>query len=613
MKQTFFASLILIFAACTPNHSIGVNNDSSYDAEKVSISVANTKLNADYHPSFFTLFTNTKYEKWEFMVGGTDAGAGCCYTYNDSIPVWGSRNNYAVKYGYKRGYKPSECASFWISREFVIPVNCLNITVKLRGLFFQGGIENRVDWTPQKRPNKTLLTIRQRSSTKRNSCSSYTIDNCDLIRSPYKMGENTFMRTDMIMKDYSFSQSIDPDTQSIIIELENSSPGTYVIEKMDILVDSIPIEQTCGDSVMSISRTMYKQFQKCISDKLGLKKEWKIIGIGETIHGSSIFNKNFNSIIRHAIKRNDINLLLLETSPEDGYQINRYVTNQSDSLKMNQAIFGYLASPDYLELFNEIRNANRNRSTLIEVAGFDSKPSFIGFANTLGYLNEEFHDLLKKKENRFIQKTITSSPSANICSNDTTKRSEKDIFWFEYIYSTISNVNSPFYRFEERDQTMAKNAISIINQLGCKGRVFISAHLGHLEKNNYKIGPNSYSMGYYMKNKYDEEYAVIGQFAAKGEALYQTKQDFDSIIIGNNIEPLVAPVNKSIELLASTIEKECFYMQGWEKYDWKDDILYSRQSGIRFQIKQFRPFSLSNIDALFFSHESNPITFLRER
>jgi len=610
MLQLFLSLLALLFFSCQhPQQKEVVLKEDPKDSTDVLIPISNSLINADYHPHFVTLFKNDEYKKWNYNLQGRSSNAGCSFSYLDSIPVWGGRNDYLIKNASHTIFRPYTCKSFLISRDFFIPKNSTTLSIKLRGLFnaYDNGsfLDNR-----RRGPGKpTSLTVRQIVHGDSIS-NSFVISDSEVIINK-KRGKNWVYPLEIeTLKDYSFEQELNPKTESIVIEIENKGEITFAIERLDLLVDGVPIEQTKGDSMMRISRTKYDQFQNNVSDKLALKKDWKIIGIGESIHGSSTFRENFNSIIRHAIQKGDIELLLLEAKPMDGYEINQYVMHKCDTLNLNRDELGYLASPEWVVLFNEIRAANSKRSVPIQVAGFDTPLNMLFFFYELKSLGIKFGDLVKKEKHIFIQSLLPKLVGDSLMVKGEVKRSKEDLFWFEYMYRTLSFVRNGNQDFSGRDERMAENAVFLIDQIAPKGRTYIFSHISHLEKSHSKNIEGGYCMGYYMEQKFGNKYAVIGQFASEGDVLYLRKNDSDSILNIINVAPLQLPVNKSIELLSQTIDKESFYVQGWQDSDWTTSVNYRRMCGNLFHFSQFEPFSLSSIDAFYFTRKNKALKLL---
>ncbi len=596
-------NLLLFFSLLTACKAQNRNEEKDLSTKNVLIPVENTLLNADYHPNFFTLFSNNEYKKWDHEIIGTDADHGCCITLPDSIPVWGSRSNYPYKKSSDYTlFQPGFCLSYSISRMFVIPKNSKKLDIKLRGIFYSRGHWNKKTQNNDV-PVMSTLTIRQLGA-EIDISNSYTLENSKKDSS-----------YNCILRDYCFQQEIDPNTETIEIKIENKENASlFAIENLDLTIDQIQIQEIRGDSVMSVSDNEYSQFQKNISEKLNIRKEWKIIGIGESIHGSKTLWDNFNTIIRHAIRNNAISLLLLEIDPTTGYQINQYTSGETDSINLTLG-GGYFNTEQWYDFFSHIRKTNMHRKTPILVAGIDSPYDNTSYYFYLSKIGLEFPDLaLKKKDDQFnyYKKMLDKFPDKS-----SIQRSEQDLFWFDYIYKSLDFGRNMFFfnnAFSDYDKRMAKNTEYLIQQLNPESRTYIWAHLGHLEKNDRKTSENNqYSMGYYLNNEYGRKYAVIGQFAASGKSLVFSKNDFDSIVNINHIAELQLPVNKSIELISQSIGKEAFYVQNWQKTDWQNEIVYRRNCGNIENIAQFMPFSLSFIDAFFFSRNNEPVQLSTEK
>lgn len=594
MKHLIFSIFALLFVACSqqPQQKEVVEED-PIDSTDVLIPVENTLINADYHPHFYTLFMNNQYKIWDYYVGGMGAEAKCHYILKDSIPVWSS-----------------VCSSFSILRSFAIPKNSRTLSIHLRGLFNATGMWDSKTNT-EGPAEKTFLQIKQLSSSQKDSINTYTIDN-----SEEPNGSAGFT-------DYKFSQSINPETESIVVEIKNDGPTYLTFERLDLLVDSVPIEKTGIDSVMRISRAKYEQFQKNVSENLAIMKEWKIIGIGESVQGSATFRENIHSIIHRAILEDNIELILLEINPASGHKINQYVTHKVDTLNLKSDIYEYTISAEWMELFDEIRAANSKRKSPIRIAGINAVVTSEETLYTYDYIGSEFLDMARKLWNPFERWAMHNKFPDSVKVDMSKKRSKEEKMWFDYIYGSTSFKKGLFNGKGKLDKTMYENVSYLLDELEPKDRVYILAKLEHLQKSDRKVGSGrlywlgneinkgkSYSLGYYLKKQYGKEYAVIGQFAAEGEALYLKSEASDSIQHVNEVAPLEKPFGKSVERLSSTIDKESFYVQGWEDSNWTQSIKYWRNSGIRNTAGQFELSSLSSIDAFYFTNKSIAFTLI---
>lgn len=594
MKHLIFSIFALLFVACSqqPQQKEVAVKEDPIDSTDILIPVENTLINADYHPHFYTLFMNNQYKIWNYIVGGMGAEAKCHYLVKDSIPVWSS-----------------VCSSFSVYRSFAIPKNSRTLSIHMRGLFNATGMWDSKTNTegPAK---KTFLQIKQLSPSQKDSINTYIINN-----SKEPNGSAGFT-------DYKFSQSINPETESIDVEIKNDGPTYFTFERLDLLVDSVPIEKIETDSVMRISRAKYEEFQKNISDNLAIMKKWKIIGIGESIQGSATFRENTRSIIHRAILEDNIELVLLEINPVSGHKINQYVTHKVDTLNLKSDLYEYTISAEWMKLFDEIRAANSKRKSPIRVAGINALSSGETLY-TYDYIGIEFLDLARKLWNPIERWAMHNKFPDSIKVDMSRKRSKEEKIWFDYIYGSTSFKKCLFNGSEKRDKTMYENVSFLLDEFEPKDRVYILAKLEHLEKSDRKIGSGRryllktdigtskcYTLGHYLKKHYGKEYAVIGQFAAEGEALYLKSEASDSIQHVNEVAPLEKPFGKSVELLSSTIDKESFYVQGWEDSNWPQSIKYWRNSGIRNTAGQFALSSLSSIDAFYFTKKNKALKLL---
>ncbi|PHR29584.1 MAG: hypothetical protein COA38_11205 [Fluviicola sp.] len=255
----------------------------------------------------------------------------------------------------------------------------------------------------------------------------------------------------------------------------------------------------------------------------------KIIGVGESTHGTSEFTIMRHRLFRYLVENHDYNTFFLEADVGACRRINRYIHGEPDSIlpAVTEIRLWPWLTTEMTELVEWMKeyNSNEQNNNKIEFVGCDMQLlkddgielSRIYTRNSDSLLNDKLpefdidpSDTLAlitsfSEWNEF--KLMTKSLNSRI---DSLLRQSIDQ-WFERELTTS-------YRGNFRDSCMAVNMIAYLNaKPNAKG--FYFAHNWHISKTNrinkYNL-PNTKSAGRYLFEELNDEYFCIAQDLNKG-------------------------------------------------------------------------------------------------
>ena len=294
----------------------------------------------------------------------------------------------------------------------------------------------------------------------------------------------------------------------------------------------------------------------------------KIIGIGESMHGSKTINQIEVQLMKQLIESRQCRLLLFEADIHEMLLANLYVQGQTpeDYHKSLSEVSGYtlFSSDVFCDFMLWLRQYNKKApaSEKVRVYGLLDVPSE-------SYMNPLFDFLYafyseKNKEMIFpllgllnfreldkaLEITCASEKLKQVLEND----NYSDFVWnltkaVERLRALKNFTASPFHDIYTRDYSMFETAQHYISEYTKKeDKVCIVAHNGHIAKQGNYLFPYIQSMGYYLNNYYGNACYSAGIFVGKGNVLsasslekkqFWTREKLDDFLDGS-IEDLCA-------------------------------------------------------------------------
>ncbi|SEM32268.1 erythromycin esterase [Chryseobacterium taichungense] len=244
----------------------------------------------------------------------------------------------------------------------------------------------------------------------------------------------------------------------------------------------------------------------------------KIVGLGESTHGSSEVYKMKYRISEYLIKNLNYNIFSLEANMPESYLMNNYISKNIDSPRhiLSGMYFWLWQTQETLNFVEWLKIYNENTNNKVLFDGFDMQHYFGALQGirdiykTNNYELDDFNNLFKvlKEKNRGQRRytaknqvTINdlldkvSQKAVNIDDAEIKKRYLQNITIIRQKIQVGSSVT--------RDKFMAEN-IDWIKQNYTPSKIIVSAHNFHVSKEN------SFSMGFHINKKYQNNYVNFG-------------------------------------------------------------------------------------------------------
>jgi len=404
--------------------------------------------------------------------------------------------------------------------------------------------------------------------------------------------------------------SLDEDCRVWFDDLEVRFDGNTIYASNDgntkeIIKDTSKIQMQPLDlleDIYSISKI------KELSDK-------KIIGLGESLHGSHEMAVVRNQIIKYMVEKNNCKLIIFEGPDTYLAQLNKFIQSKTKSKDwfnigdINNKAQYYYFTEEMTDLLLWLKNYNYSVKDKVVICGMDV--SFQHQSNLNRYFerhwrnNQLCYKLIKILDNSeaFILLDQIENNKGKLMQIDDSL-SYYDILNAAEGFKECSMVyNYSINNNYVRDSIMAQKIIKAINQ-NIKGdeKTIICGHLLHLNRIDEMNGI-ARSIGYWLDNQYKNEYFVLAFLTGIGT--YQAFQISSDI---KNIGTLKFPPQNSIESFCLRLNSNIFYLPT-NIIDENKQFLIRIIGGIT-ENRQFYPGSVvKRFNALIFIKESTPIKF----
>ncbi len=340
-------------------------------------------------------------------------------------------------------------------------------------------------------------------------------------------------------------------------------------------------------------------------------KTKKIIGIGESIHGSRTINRLEIQLLKYLITNQDCKLVLFEMDLYALFFYNLYIQGLIGEECINGIkidLYNNVYDAELLgEFFSWLRAYNLNSDNKVVIRGiFDF--NYKSFNNYLFDYVYSFYQVKAYPELRSIlfdlDKLNFREALKKIEANENLSsifglREYKDLI---YILQKLNKnfqsrlITESIDKIEKRDSLMWNNVEQFIdNYESISSKIAIVAHYNHI---NTKIGefPYLYPLGFFLRNKYKENYYPIGIFVGNGYISNRSPLGFSKVT-------LEKPLPESLEdVCLKTLEPYFFYST---KVMYNTPVLY-RNVGAKYIMNQSYDSNLlkQNLDAFLFIDES---------
>ena len=362
------------------------------------------------------------------------------------------------------------------------------------------------------------------------------------------------------------------------ISITEAGAAYLALNKFEFKVNGKPLEEYAYDNKIPFTKQEIEEIQSKVNDSLKVNADVRIVGIGESIHGNSAFYNQENIIIKQLIAKG-FTVIGFETSVIAGIKLNDYITgrnNDIDSILSSNSYLNFYNNPATKELFDYLRTYNQNNNNRISIFGFDIP------------LLDDKDDLRAYSENDFK-------------NNDVEIFNEyKKNFYNKYGSYYTKGLSYELLR-KHRDKIMSENIFYMDSCFSKKNKIILLAHLGHLSKRE-SLEP---SAGFFLSEKYGEQYKAAGLFTAKGSFLSLHYEGFNKERIIKYF-PLSTPIGKSLEQLCNAFDKNLFYINNTKEIELLDKVLYSFYIGNSYKVMQFEPIDIrKELDIICFIKDSD--------
>ena len=258
----------------------------------------------------------------------------------------------------------------------------------------------------------------------------------------------------------------------------------------------------------------------------------RIMGIGETVHGSRTLGGMAFDIIKERIIKQGCNLVLHEYPLEYSFYVNRYIKNDPrfKLQDIERYMEGNLSSEHTIDFIKWLRAYNSAHNNRVSFWGIDIESLDIASSVDLSEFVKTLCSKREMPETDSIVKRLLNWETNEDDSLQLTKADGAVGKWLtaeeRQILKLCLQLNKEssetYERLTSRDETMAKTAFALIDILAGNGaKATIYGHFMHL---NYLVGGdmkelNNYSAGHRMKAKYKDDYQAIALCTYEGRTL----------------------------------------------------------------------------------------------
>jgi erythromycin esterase-like protein len=403
--------------------------------------------------------------------------------------------------------------------------------------------------------------------------------------------------------------------------IKTNSDQRLYLDKIEIKINGkgldefpLPVVPVIPDlkksDIISLSLSDNNSFNKIAELKIK-----KIVAIGETIHGSESITETAFNMIKHQVEFNNCKLILLELPLDLTLRWNRFVQGdikfKIEDLSQDMRL--YLFSPRaMIDFLTWLKQYNEKEKDKVSILGMDINISSIGLSLNLfdfiyridenkhsNLLNSLCSNLLSDKT--FPQAYLYLEKNNEIA--DLLGKNEYEILLY-CLKESIDAGNATIQRFSNRDIQMYSNTIFLLNQF-CPNNenAVIYAHIGHtnLLANDLSL-PFNKSFGYFMKNKFGDQYYSIAVLTGGGTIINNVN---DSLAVKKKLK---FPLENSLENLFERTNEQLVFTP---VSTIPNSLTFIHEIGNQIQDNQFSLITPGNrVDALLFIRNSKAFDLL---
>lgn len=298
----------------------------------------------------------------------------------------------------------------------------------------------------------------------------------------------------------------------------------------------------------------------------------KVIGFGETVHGSLETDKFIYNNIRQLITDHKCRLVLFEMNIDRVALYNQYINGFNiDTTYTNLKFLSY----EFEKFINWLKEYNATHSAKVNIAGIDLHSNPLSSNPVPPYINgfiKSFNSGSLKVDTlllRINSGTYRYIPVKYAMDNEKELSSEFGKFNYQVLkHILLSRTDSAlvppkfniqvyfYWQQVHRDYILWQNTKAVLKEFADDNSpVVIFAHYAHLDKVSSIHFNEVTTLGQYLNQYYGDAYCHIGVILGEGQAGVMSR--------GKPVQySLESPVKGSLEYLAKQTGKDCFYRKG---------------------------------------------------
>ncbi|MFT3934136.1 MAG: erythromycin esterase family protein [Chitinophagaceae bacterium] len=242
-------------------------------------------------------------------------------------------------------------------------------------------------------------------------------------------------------------------------------------------------------------------------------KEAAIIGIGESTHGTSLYNTYRQRLVRFLVQEMNYKAIIDEGDILAAEKVDAYINGKTDNLDLIGGLRPVITNKkelDWLRAFNLIKPENDR----IHIYGAEVR-GFYGIAQKIkSFFPDYANGILRKLEGDIGvgYKNLTKKDFEDISNlSKKLKDESNNPAQLHYLSLLDQQINFAYNQrfgksdFSLRDQYMFDNIKHVVSGIA-GNKAIVLAHNGHLQKTKFM---SLASLGYLLNNFYDNKYFVI--------------------------------------------------------------------------------------------------------
>lgn len=246
----------------------------------------------------------------------------------------------------------------------------------------------------------------------------------------------------------------------------------------------------------------------------------KIIGVGESTHGTSEFTAMRYRLFKYLVENHEFNTFFLEADVGACQRINRYIQGEKDSVHkaLNEVRLWPWLTKEMIDFIEWMREYNLTAQNKIDFIGCDMQL----IEDDILELNRLYSMNCDSCSNNEFPIRVVNRTDTTLLLNEyrkwnqfklTCKAQSKNTLLCQSIDQWFNHEFTTSYRGNFRDSCMAMNIITYINK-NPNAKGFYFAHNWHVSKTN-RINdgniPNTKTTGHFLYEKYGISYFSIAQ------------------------------------------------------------------------------------------------------